>query len=99
LPALLLLALSFLGVGALSALPGASDGPLAVQFAPWTAKEEALRAVAAAGGEIIAQGAWPSLLIARADGGDFVARLYRQGALVVIDAPLSGGCLPRQSRS
>jgi hypothetical protein len=52
--------------------------------------QQALAAVAKAGGRILASNNY--VTIARSDDAGFVARLYAAGALLVLDAEQAGGC-------
>jgi hypothetical protein len=92
LPALLLLAVSFLGSVFLASRPGPTGSQVAVIFPPGTSADQAILAVAAADGEIVREGAWPGLIVARSDDPAFPARLHAQGALAVLNPVILGSC-------
>jgi hypothetical protein len=75
------------------ALTPRADSPVAVVAEPWAAADDAARAVASADGTILATARDGQIVIARFESGDFVTRLYRSGALFVIDAALVAACL------
>jgi len=75
----------------LALMPRAAT-PVAVVAAPW-ANNDAARAVAAADGAILTTAHGGHIVIARFTTDDFVARLYRSGALLVIDAAIVTTCL------
>lgn len=65
--------------------------PVAVFFPPALAGAPAFNAAAAAGAEdYLSPGGWPSVVLARSTLPDFVQRLYGQGALMVLRAPMTG---------
>jgi TctA family transporter len=82
-----------LGPAAIALAPKAAS-PVAIVAAPWAAAGEAARIVAAADGSIMAATGDGHVAIARSGAQDFVARLYRAGALIVLDAALVAACLP-----
>jgi len=68
-------------------------GPVAVVVAPWAESGEAARIVAAGNGTITGASHDGAVAIARSADADFVARLYRAGALLVLDAGAVAACL------
>lgn len=67
--------------------------PVAVVYPP-DAAARALADVAAAGADaVLGFGVIPSLVVARSDQPDFIAKLYQSGALVVLRAPAKADCL------
>jgi hypothetical protein len=46
-----------------------------------------------AGGSFVAPGRFPWIAVAYSDTGDFPQRLFRAGALIVLNHALSAGCL------
>lgn len=69
-------------------------GPSGRQVAVVGGRAEAFRIVAAAGGRIVeARG---RTVLARSDRPDFVRRLYRAGAPLVLDGRIAAGCLRRE---
>ena len=79
---------------ALALAPKTAD-PVAVVVAPWAESGEAVRIVAAVNGTITGASHGGAVAIARsADAdADFVTRLYRAGALLVLDAAAVTACL------
>jgi hypothetical protein len=76
---------------ALALAPRPAD-PVTVLVPPWAAAGEAARVVAAADGALVATARAGRIAIARSADEDFVSRLYRAGALVVIDARAVSAC-------
>jgi len=68
----------------------AGTGPVAVFAAPWSAS--AAEIVARAGGQLIAAGRSPRIIMAISADDDFVRRLYQAGAILVADPKLAIGC-------
>jgi hypothetical protein len=83
-------ALLILGVLLLAAAAPPAHGAVAVFAAPWS--DGAATIVAEAGGRLVAGGRWPWIILAVADDGEFVSRLYRAGAILVADPKLAVGC-------
>jgi len=78
--------------------PSPNQG-MAVIFPPWAAGTPALLAAANAGAdEVLSFGGWPSVVLVRSAAPDFIPRLYRAGALLVVRAPETTNCM-RQERS
>ena len=71
------------------ALPVGS-GPVAVFAAPWSA--DAAEIVAQAGGQLVAAGRSPRVIMAISADDGFVRRLYRAGAILVTDPKYAIGC-------
>lgn len=65
---------------------------VAVIAAPWSGEAHAMRIAAAANTDIVATGRFAWIAIAAAPGSGGVARLYRNGALLVADAALFKTC-------
>lgn len=65
--------------------------PVVVLGWPWAAQDEAFRAVSASAGSIVAVNA--TAVIAISPDPNFVARLYRNGSVAVVDARLILACL------
>lgn len=93
-PALLLLALSTLGVAWLDFQPKGHGARTLVMFSPAMDGGEALRAVVQAGGSVVARAPLPFSLVARSDDPAFYARLRKAGAWLLLDATGKGGCYP-----
>ena len=68
----------------------AGKGPVAVFAAPWAAN--AAEIVAQAGGQLVAAGRSPRIIMAISADEDFVGRLYRAGAILVMDPRYAVGC-------
>jgi hypothetical protein len=75
------------------ALAPKTAGPVAVVVAPWAESGEAIRIVAAVNGTITGASHGGAVAIARSADADFVTRLYRAGALLVLDAQAVAACL------
>jgi len=67
--------------------------PVAVIASPWAEPGDAIRIVAAADGRILQATHGGVVAIATSDSNDFVARLYRSGAALVLDGAALAGCL------
>jgi hypothetical protein len=78
---------------AVADLPGASHGTLAAVFPPGTDRPAAVAAVVGAGGLIVREGGWGTVLVAHSNEGGFAARLRRAGAWLVVDPKSAAGCL------
>jgi len=76
---------------ALAPQPGA---PVAVIAFPWAARGAAVQIVTAADGLLLDTHRHGKVAIATSGAADFVARLYRSGAAVVLDGSALSGCLP-----
>jgi hypothetical protein len=59
---------------------------------PWAEPGSAVRAVADAGGWIVATGDRPFVVVARSDEPGLAGRLYRAGAGLVLDARTAATC-------
>ena len=70
----------------------AGKGPVAVFAAPWSAN--AAEIVARAGGQLVAAGRSPRIIMAVSADDDFVRRLYQAGAILVTDPMYAIGCNP-----
>jgi hypothetical protein len=68
----------------------AGKGPVAVFAAPWSAN--AAEIVAQAGGQLVAAGRSPRIIMGISADEDFVRRLYRAGAILVTDPRYAIGC-------
>jgi hypothetical protein len=68
----------------------AGNGPVAVFAAPWSA--DAAEIVARAGGQLVAAGRSPRIIMAVSADDDFVRRLYGAGAILVTDPRFAIGC-------
>lgn len=82
-----------LAPAALALAPRAGE-PVAVVASPWAPKAPAI--VAAADGVLIDAGRARIVAIATSDASDFVARLYRAGAALVLDGRGAGLCAGEQ---
>ena len=97
-PALLLAAVASISVSVMQ-LSGAFGGSLgalpqvAVVFPPWTDFGDAISRVAAADGRPVRQGLFGNIVIAAPNDTGFIAKLYDQGAMLVVDPIALGGCL------
>jgi hypothetical protein len=101
LPAAVLAVMSLATIAAVKLTPGQPGEPVAAFFMPNTTADDAFRRVVAAGGYVLRAGGLPSLIIARSSDPDFIAALYRMGAVLVADANGARGCpepIPGESR-
>lgn len=78
---------------AVADMPSASRGTLAAVFAPGVERPTALEAVARAGGLIVREGSWGTVLITHSDESGFAGRLRQAGAWLVLDPQSAAGCL------
>jgi hypothetical protein len=90
--ALLLLA-SATPLLAVADLPGAARGTLAAVFPPDLGRAEALAGAVAAGGLVVREGGWGTVIVAHSDEAGFAGRLRRAGAWLVLDPQSAAGCL------
>lgn len=102
LPALALLLVSTLGIGAMTYGNPAPDAQMAVVGPPWWKEDRMVSLIAAAGGRVVAGGALPNIIIVRRapenerspdEPEDLAAALYAAGAWLVLDAPRARSCL------
>ena len=91
-PAILVLVFSVLGAAWLQFRPVRDEAPLLSIFSPLTSENAALAATIAAGGKIIAKSPLPFALIVQSDDPDFIARMRRAGAWLLLDATGRGLC-------
>jgi hypothetical protein len=89
----LLIVVSTTPLFAVADVPAASRGTLAAVFPPGVERPAALEAVARAGGLIVRQGSWGTVLIAHSNESGFAGRLRRAGAWLVLDPQSAAGCL------
>lgn len=89
----LLMVVSTTPLFAVADMPAASRGTLAAVFAPGIERPAALKAVARAGGLIVREGSWGTVLIAHSDESGFAGRLRQAGAWLVLDPQSAAGCL------
>ncbi|MGF1630804.1 MAG: hypothetical protein ACFCUT_15120 [Kiloniellaceae bacterium] len=89
----LLLLASTTPLFAVADLPGAERGTLAAVFPPGTDRPAALAAVAEAGGFIVREGSWATVIVAHSNESGFAGRLRRAGAWLVVDPLSAAGCL------
>lgn len=89
----LLIAVSTTPLFAVADMPAASRGTLAAVFAPGAERPAALEAVVRAGGLIVREGSWGTVVIAHSDQSGFAGRLRRAGAWLVLDPQSAAGCL------
>lgn len=89
----LLLLVSALPLLAVADQPGAARGTLAAIFPPSLDRADSLAATVSAGGLVVREGGWGSVVIAHSDEAGFAARLRRAGAWLVLDPQSAAGCL------
>ena len=98
LPAVLLLLVSFLGTAWIGLRPSSGIGePVAALFPPWWGAERVFAAAASAGGAIVREGAWPSILVLTAADGDFADRLHAAGAWLLLNPKALDACLKEKT--
>jgi hypothetical protein len=94
---LLMAVASFAATAWLQSQPPSGAAEVAAIFPPWTAPERTFAQVVMAGGLVVRQGAFDSIVVVHGDKGGLVERLYAAGAWAVIDPVAFGGCLVRRS--
>jgi hypothetical protein len=83
-------AVAIVGVLFVTVAVPAGRGPVAVFAAPWSG--DAAEIVARAGGQLVAAGRSPRIIMAISGDDDFVRRLYQAGAILVTDPRYAIGC-------
>jgi hypothetical protein len=91
-PAILLLLLTLSAAGIASVVPAKGAHEVAVLLSPRTGLSDAANIIGRAGGQLVADGEFPNLVIAFSKGPDFAAALYRAGAWLVLDPLAAHGC-------
>ena len=91
-PAILLLLLTLSAAGIASVVPAKGAHEVAVLLSPRTGLSDAANIIGRAGGQLVADGEFPNLIIAFSKGPDFAAALYRAGAWLVLDPLAAHGC-------
>jgi hypothetical protein len=91
-PAALLLLLTLSAAAIASVAPAKGAHEVAVLLSPRTGLSEAANIIGRAGGELVADGEFPNLVIAFSTRSDFAAALYRAGAWLVLDPLAAHGC-------
>ncbi|MEP3279588.1 MAG: hypothetical protein ABJN26_23810 [Stappiaceae bacterium] len=81
------------GGTALSAISPVKGEAVAVWANPFTDSSDVYRIISAADGEIIRSGKWSGIAVATSADPDFLARLYKAGALFVSSPIAASGCL------
>ncbi len=76
------------------------DADVLVLASPWSARATAAEITVRAGGNIVAAGRWPFVIVAHSaaapsQAAAFPNRLHAAGAILVLDAGLLAGCLSR----
>lgn len=79
-------------------LPAPVDGPqgVAAVFAPWQSSAFNLTAAASAG-QVAGTGSLPFIIVLKAEDRALRQRLYKAGALLVLDRSALGLCLSSQT--
>lgn len=92
-PAAGLLLVSLLLTGGLTVWPHAGQ-PVAAIFPLSADRSAAFAAASAAGAEsVLAFGGWTSVILAQSSDPDFIDHLYHAGAIMVLRAPQTTGCM------
>lgn len=73
-----------------------SSERVAVFVSPWSPQHKVFGVVATAQGNIVSAGKKDWVAVAQSDEPDFISRLYRSGALLVLNANFATACLPRE---
>ena len=93
-PAILLVLISTVALGALQMRPSDRTGDqVAIIFAPGTSLVEAIEEIAVADGSVVRAGALSNIVVAVGSAPDFSDRLLKQGAWLVVNPYGLGGCL------
>lgn len=79
---------------AIVATASSADGRYAVMAPPGSRPEIAFEIVARAGGMVLAPGGLDGIVIAQSDAPDFRARLAKEGAFLIFNPLVIGGCRP-----
>jgi hypothetical protein len=95
--ALLMALASFVAMAWVQSRPQPGAAEVAAIFPPWIAPERAFAQIAGAGGLVVRQGAFDSIVVVHGEEAGLVDRLYAVGAWAVIDPVAFGGCLVRRS--
>lgn len=66
---------------------------VAAVFAPWRSREDAFARAMSAGGVVVREGTFHTILVVHDGNPGLVDRLYAAGAWAVIDPVAFGGCL------
>ena len=103
-PASIVAAAAFASVATATLAPmaqpaAAGTTQVAVIFPPWVDLAEGFIRIANANGRLVRQGLVESILVAQPDDEGFVAAIYAQGAILVIDPTILGGCLTIEPNS
>jgi hypothetical protein len=72
-----------------------SGTEVAAIFAPWLTSEEAFARAGSAGGNVVRQGVFATILVVHGKDASVIDHLYAAGAWAVIDPVAFGGCLVR----
>ena len=92
-PALALALISAFALGALQMRPSdRAVDQVAIVFAPGTSLTEAVGRIARADGAVLRAGAFPNIVVAVGTTPDFVRRVKKRGAWLVVDPRGLGGC-------
>ena len=73
--------------------PSAGMAQVAVIFPPWVNLADGFIRIANANGRLVRQGTFENILVAQPDDEHFVESVYQQGAILVIEPTILGGCL------
>ena len=98
LPAGIVAAAAFASVMVASLAPAAQPSSVgaaqvAVIFPPWVDLADGFVRIANANGRLVRQGTFENILVVQPDDEDFIESVYEQGALLVIEPTMLGGCL------
>ncbi len=92
--ALMLLAVSFAAIAALSLLPG-ERGPVAALFPPDRSVGQVLAAVIGADARLVRFGAWDWIVVVADDAPGLSERMRAAGAWAIVNPYALGGCSAR----
>lgn len=70
------------------------DGRVAVMVWPGSSQSDVLTTIARANGVLVAGTSLPFIALAQSGDPDFASRLWREGAVLVFNPMLAGGCRP-----
>ncbi len=83
---------SVAAIAAIEWAPHDQNSNVAVVFPPWIRGADAAARAADAGADLVRNGRFPFVMIVRPQRSDFTGAVYREGALIVLDASALGGC-------
>ena len=83
---------SLYGIARVGLAPRDAAKGIAVVFAPWVSQEQAFARAAQPGGRLVRAGGLPFIVVVMPESPDYATRVLAQGALLVADPTVLGGC-------